>query len=77
MNIKILFTGLLSTILLTSCLDCMDCQVTTDINLSVEYYSLDSIGNMSLDSTTNFTYNVQGYINARPFLTLILVIALT
>ena len=63
MNIKIIFAGLL-TIMLTSCMDCMDCQVTTDINLSVEYYSLDSIGNMGLDSTTNFTYNVQGYINA-------------
>tara|TARA_Y100000991_G_scaffold6437_1_gene5035 strand:+ start:5186 stop:5509 length:324 start_codon:yes stop_codon:yes gene_type:complete len=45
-------------------MDCMDCQVTTDINLSVEYYSLNSSGDMSLDSATNFTYNVQGYINA-------------
>jgi hypothetical protein len=42
----------------------MDCQVSTDINLSVEYYSLNSSGDMSIDSTTNFTYNVQGYINA-------------
>ena len=63
MNIKIIFTGLLA-IMFSSCMDCMDCQVTTDINLSVEYYSLNSSGDMSIDSTTNFTYNVQGYINA-------------
>ena len=68
MNIKIIFAVLL-TITFYSCKDCMDCQVTTDINLSVEYYSLDSISSidtttyfMSLDSITNFTYNVQGYI---------------
>ena len=62
MNIKILFTGLLSTILLTSCLDCLDCQSTTDINLSVEYYSSNN-GSMSLDSTNNFSFSGQGYIN--------------
>ena len=62
MNIKIIFTGLLSTLLLTSCLDCMDCQSTTDINLSVEYYSSNN-GTMSLDSTNNFTFSGPGYVN--------------
>ena len=61
MNIKIIFAGLL-TIMLTSCMDCMDCQVATDINLSVEHYSINPSGGMNLDSTTNFSYNVQGYI---------------
>ena len=63
MNIKIIFAGLL-TIMLSSCMDCMDCQVSTDINLSVEYYSFNTNGDMNLDSTTNFSYNEQGYINA-------------
>lgn len=63
MNIKIIF-ALLLTIMLTSCMDCMDCQVSTDINLSVEHYSINTSGSMNLDSTTNFSYNVQGYINA-------------
>ena len=58
MNIKIIFAGLL-TFMLTSCMDCMDCQVTTDINLSVEHYSINTSGSMNLDSTTNFSYNVQ------------------
>ena len=62
MNIKILITGLLSTILLTSCLDCLDCQSSTDISLSVEYYSSNN-GSMSLDSTNNFSYSGPGYVN--------------
>ena len=62
MNIKIIFTGLLSTLLLTSCLDCMDCQGTTDINLSVEYYSSNN-GTVSLDSTNNFNFSGPGYVN--------------
>ena len=63
MNIKILFSGLLSTILLTSCMDCMDCQSTTDISLSVEYYSSNN-NSMSLDSTNNFSFSGPGYIIA-------------
>ena len=62
MNIKILFTGLLSTILLTSCLECMDCQSNTDINLSIEYYSSNN-DTISLDSITSFSYSGPGYVN--------------
>tara|TARA_B100000963_G_scaffold173942_1_gene151304 strand:- start:347 stop:667 length:321 start_codon:yes stop_codon:yes gene_type:complete len=43
-------------------MDCMDCKSTTDINLSVEYYSNNN-GTMGLDSTTNFSYSGPGLIN--------------
>jgi hypothetical protein len=62
MNFKIVFTCLLATTLLTSCLDCMDCQSTTDINLSVEYYSSNN-GLITLDSTNSFSYSGPGYVN--------------
>ena len=52
MNFKITLASILTVLLLSSCLDCMDCQSTTDINLSIEYYSMDS-GTMNLDSTNN------------------------
>lgn len=63
MNIKIILTGLLSTFLLTSCLDCMDCQATSDINLSVEYYSSNN-DTISLDSIVSSSFSGPGYVNA-------------
>lgn len=62
MNIKIIFSGLLASIILSSCLDCMDCQSTTNINLSIEYYSSNN-GTITLDSTNNFNYSGPGYIS--------------
>ena len=73
MNIKIIFAGLL-TILLTSCLDCLDCQSSTDISLSVEYYSSNN-GSMSLDSTITLVIAGQD-MSTQPFL-LILLLLLT
>ena len=62
MNFKITLASILTVLLLSSCLDCMDCQSTTDINLSIEYYSMDS-GTMNLDSTNNFSFSGPGYID--------------
>jgi hypothetical protein len=62
MNFKLAFACLLATSVLTSCLDCMDCQSTTDINLSIEYYS-SSDGIMSLDSTNSYSYSGPGYVS--------------
>lgn len=61
MNIKIILTGLLASVVLSSCLDCMDCQITSDVNVSVEYYSI-SNDSIILDSTSSFAYSGPGYI---------------
>ena len=75
MNIKIIFAGLL-TIMFSSCMDCMDCQVSTDINLSVEYYSLNSSGDMSMTQRLilHITYKD---ILMRRFLTMLMQALLT
>ena len=61
MNIKIILTGLLASVALSSCLDCMDCQITTDVNLSVEYYS-NSNDSLILDSISSIAYSGPGYV---------------
>ena len=62
MKTRIILLTLLSSIVLTSCMDCMDCKSITDINLSIEYYSNNN-GTMSLDSTTNLSYSGPGFVN--------------
>lgn len=59
MNFKILVFSVLSAVILSSCSDCLDCQSTTDLNLTVEYYS-----NGTLDSVSTVSYSGEGYINA-------------
>ena len=56
MNFKIITFSILSAIVLSSCSDCLDCQSTTDISLTVEYYS-----NGTLDSTSSNSYSGEGY----------------
>lgn len=62
MNFKLAILCLLVSTALSSCLDCMDCQSTTDINLSIEYYST-SNDSIILDSISSFTYSGPGYVN--------------
>ena len=59
MNFKIIAFSILSTVVLSSCSDCLDCQSTTDLSLTVEYYS-----NGTLDSTSSNSYSGEGYINS-------------
>ena len=58
MNFKIIAFSILSAAVLSSCSDCLDCQSTTDISLTVEYYS-----NGTLDSTSSNSYSGEGYVN--------------
>ena len=60
MNFKHLAFFVFITIGLSSCMDCMDCQTSTDINLSIEYWSNDSV--YVLDSSSVYTYSGPGYI---------------
>jgi len=57
MNFKIIAFSILSAAVLSSCSDCLDCQSTTDISLTVEYYS-----NGTLDSTSSNSYSGEGYV---------------
>ncbi len=58
----------MSAVLLSSCLDCKDCQVTTDMNLTVEYYSpSDSTSTYNLDSTKSYSHQGPGALaNTNP-----------
>jgi len=60
MNFKIIAFAVFSAVVFSSCSDCLDCQSTTELNLTVEYYS--SAG--TLDSTTTVSYAADGYINS-------------
>ncbi|MDA7794257.1 hypothetical protein N9Y90_00135 [Flavobacteriales bacterium] len=58
MNFKIIAFSLLSAVVLSSCSDCLDCQSSTDLNLTVEYYSAGT-----LDSVSTVSYSGEGYVN--------------
>lgn len=58
MNFKIIAFSILSAVVLSSCSDCLDCQSTTDINLTVEYYNTSG----TLDSVSTASYSGEGYI---------------
>lgn len=68
MNLKLISLSFLSVVLLSSCLDCKDCQVATDMNLNVEYYTFDSsTSTYTLDSTRNYSHQGLGALaNTNP-----------
>lgn len=63
MNLKLISSCAIVVVLLSSCLECLDCQVTTDMNLTVEYHTyVDSTSSYNLDSTTNYTLQGLGQL---------------
>ena len=56
-----MYLCIFSIVLLSSCLDCLDCQVSTDMNLNIEYYSyVDSTSSYTLDSARNYSHQGLG-----------------
>lgn len=59
----IAITLILSAITFTSCQDCKDCQSTSTLNLSIEYFALDSTGVYQVSETDTYTYTGTGSIS--------------
>jgi hypothetical protein len=59
----IAITLILSAITFTSCQDCKDCQSTSTLNLSIEYFALDSTGVYQVSETATHTYTGVGSIS--------------
>jgi hypothetical protein len=55
---------ILSTIILTSCQDCKDCQSSTAVNLNIEYFTLDSLNNYNITSTKSYSYTGNGTVGS-------------
>jgi|TARA_B110000459_G_scaffold174912_1_gene197958 hypothetical protein len=59
----IAITLILSALTFTSCQDCKDCQSTSTLNLSIEYFELDTNGVYQVSTTDTFTYSGTGSIS--------------
>lgn len=59
----IAITLILSAITFTSCQDCKDCQSTSTLNLSIEYFTMDSTGVYQVSETDIYTYTGTGSIS--------------
>lgn len=61
MNLKLITLCAFIVVSLSSCLECLDCQVTTDMNLNIEYYTyVDSTSSYNLDSTSSYSHQGLG-----------------
>ena len=58
----IAITFIISAISFTSCQDCKDCQSTSSVNLSIEYFELDTNGVYQITSTDAYAFNGTGSI---------------
>ena len=61
MNLKLILLCAIVAVSLSSCLECLDCQVSTDMNLKVEFHTyVDSTSSYNLDSTKSYSYQGLG-----------------
>ena len=60
----IAITLILCAISFTSCQDCKDCRSTSTLNLSIEYFTLDSNGTYIVSSTSSYSYSGPGPISS-------------
>ena len=60
----IAITLIFSAFILTSCLDCRDCQSTSNLNLNIEYFVLDTNGVFQVNNIDTYTYTEIGTVTS-------------
>lgn len=60
MKIKYIILASLIVFAFSACQECKDCQSSSDITLTKEFYAIDTTGSYSLDSTSVRTYTSVG-----------------